>query len=110
MLGTASQIMMKFVAGNLQAQPFGAAWMLAAGACPYLWATLALEILNFSVWMAILRRHALSIAFLLSSITYVSVALAGVWLFREPVGALQAAGMVVILIGILLMGHFSVSR
>jgi len=104
-LSTAGQVTMKLAAGALQTQPFGLGWMLAAAACPYVWMVLALEALNFIVWMDILKRHALGIAFPLSSIAYVSIVLASRWLFHEPIEALQMAGMTLILIGILLMGR-----
>ena len=51
-------------------------------------------------WLFVLRVAPLSRAYLLSSLTYVLVPLASVYVFGEQVRRLHAVGMVLIIIGI----------
>jgi drug/metabolite transporter (DMT)-like permease len=54
-------------------------------------------------WLYVLRVAPLSRAYLLSSLTYVLVPLAGVYLFHEPVRRPHVIGMVLILVGVALL-------
>jgi multidrug transporter EmrE-like cation transporter len=58
-------------------------------------------------WLYVLRVAPLSRAYLLSSLTYVLVPLAGVYVFGEQLRRLHAVGMVLILTGVacLLVGE-----
>ncbi len=51
-------------------------------------------------WLYVLRVAPLSRAYLLSSLTYVLVPLAGVYVFGEPLRRPHAVGMVLILVGV----------
>ena len=51
-------------------------------------------------WLYVLQVAPLSRAYLLSSLTYVLVPLAGVYLFGEQLRRLHALGMVLILVGV----------
>jgi len=51
-------------------------------------------------WLYVLRVAPLSRAYLLSSLTYVLVPLAGVYIFGEQLRRLHAVGMVLILVGV----------
>lgn len=51
-------------------------------------------------WLYVLRVAPLSRAYLLSSLTYVVVPLAGVYVFGERLRLLHAVGMVLILAGV----------
>jgi undecaprenyl phosphate-alpha-L-ara4N flippase subunit ArnE len=51
-------------------------------------------------WLYVLRVAPLSRAYLLSSLTYVLVPLAGVYVFGEPLRRLHAVGMLLILAGV----------
>ena len=51
-------------------------------------------------WLYVLRVAPLSRAYVLSSLTYVLVPLAGVYIFGEQLRRLHAVGMVLIVIGI----------
>lgn len=104
-LNTASQVVMKLAAGLLRDYPFGMAWLVKAAASPYIWAMLACEGINFILWLAILKRHTLTIAFPLSGITYALVLAASWAILQEPVHILQLLGTALILFGIVLMGQ-----
>ena len=54
-------------------------------------------------WLYVLRVAPLSRAYLLSSLTYVLVPLAGVFLFHEPVRRPHVIGMILILVGVALL-------
>ena len=51
-------------------------------------------------WLYVLRVAPLSRAYLLSSLTYVLVPLAGVYIFGERIPRLHGVGMVLIIIGV----------
>jgi drug/metabolite transporter (DMT)-like permease len=51
-------------------------------------------------WLYVLRVAPLSRAYLLSSLTYVLVPLAGVYVFGEQIRRLHAVGMVLIILGV----------
>jgi drug/metabolite transporter (DMT)-like permease len=51
-------------------------------------------------WLYVLQVAPLSRAYLLSSLTYVLVPLAGVWVFGENLRGLHIAGMILILAGV----------
>jgi len=104
LLTAVSQIAVKLAAGALAGEPFGLTWLRMAAESPYIWLFLACEIVNFAVWLAILKRHALSVAFSLSSIGYVSVLLASWLFFHEPMQTLQLTGAAIILAGIIVIG------
>jgi multidrug transporter EmrE-like cation transporter len=51
-------------------------------------------------WLYVLRVAPLSRAYLLSSLTYVLVPLAGVYVFGEQIRRMHAVGMVLIILGV----------
>lgn len=51
-------------------------------------------------WLYVLRVAPLSRAYLLSSLTYVLIPLASLWIFGEQLRRLHAVGMVLILLGV----------
>ena len=105
LITTLTQLALKWSADALAPFPFGISWLAAAGACPYIWLAIACEAVNFAAWLAILKRHALNIAFPLSSIGYISVLLASWWVLKEPMQPLQLFGAATILVGIAILGY-----
>jgi multidrug transporter EmrE-like cation transporter len=104
LFNTLNQVAMKLTAGAVADTPFGVEWLLTAAHSPYIWMSFACELVNFVVWMEILKRHSLSQAFPLTGITYVSLMLTSWFLFHEPMHAQQLLGILVIIAGIMLMG------
>ena len=75
-------------------------FLLAAAREPRVLAGLASWVFSTICWLYVLRATPLSRAYLLSSLTYVLVPLAGVHVFGEQFRRLHAVGMVLILLGV----------
>ncbi len=101
---TLNQVAMKLTAGAVKDQPFGVSWFLDAVQCPYIWMSFACEIVNFAVWLAILKRHHLSEAFPLTAISYAALLFTSWAYFHEPMQFQQVVGVGVIMAGIALLG------
>ena len=101
---TLNQVAMKLTAGVVKDQPFGVAWLLDAAQCPYIWMSLACEVINFAVWLAILKHHRLSEAFPLTAISYAALMLTSWAFFHEPLVLRQVVGVGIIMAGIALLG------
>ena len=95
---------MKLTAGAVKGQPFGTAWLWDAAQSPFIWMSFACEIVNFAVWMAILKRHDLSHAFPLTAVSYAALMLTSWGFFHEPMMVRQVLGVVIIMMGIALLG------
>ena len=75
-------------------------FLLAAARDVHVVAGLAAWIASTVCWLYVLRAAPLSRAYGLSSLTYLLVPLASVYLFGEQVRRLHVAGMVLIVIGV----------
>ena len=104
LFNTLNQVAMKLTAGSVKDQPFGLDWLLDAVQCPYIWMSFACEVINFALWLAILKRHNLSEAFPLTSISYAALMFTSWFFFHEPMHWQQLAGVTVIMAGIALLG------
>ena len=70
---------------------------------PWFVGSIACDAANLLLWLAILRRHDLSLAVPLSSVTYFTVLLAAGLLLHEPISAPQLAGLMLVGIGLTLV-------
>jgi multidrug transporter EmrE-like cation transporter len=57
------------------------------------------------VWLAVLSRTEVSVAYPLSSLGYVATAIAAWYLFAEPLTAARIAGIFVIIVGVYLVAR-----
>lgn len=102
---SAGQIATKVGGDRLGEMSFGAQWLLAVAASPWIWLAIACYIGAFFAWMLILRRSSLSLAFPLSSLVFV-VVLLGSWLgLGEQISLLHWVGVAVIIGGIALLAE-----
>ena len=102
---SAGQIATKVAGDHLADMNFGGQWLLAVAASPWIWLAIACYIGAFFVWMLILRRSSLSLAFPLSSLVFV-VVLLGSWLgLGEQISLLHWVGVAVIIGGIALLAE-----
>jgi multidrug transporter EmrE-like cation transporter len=95
----AGQILLKSGARHLSALD-GRGFLLAAARDGRVLAGVAAWVASTVCWLYVLRVAPLSRAYLLSSLTYVLVPLAGVLAFGEQIRRLHALGMVLILVGV----------
>ncbi|MBK5536794.1 EamA family transporter [Pseudomonas sp. TH05] len=102
---SAGQIATKVAGDQLGQMDFTLQWLLAVAANPGILLAIACYIGAFFVWMLILRRSSLSLAFPLSSLVFV-VVLLGSWLgLGEQISLLHWVGVLVIIGGIALLAE-----
>ena len=102
---TATQVAFKVAAEILGAGAFDTAWVASAVTSPSVWCAVGLYLATFVTWMRILEHMELSRAFPLTAMTYVTVPLAGWFLFQETPTASQVGGIALIVAGVLLVGR-----
>lgn len=86
----------------------GGRWLAAYGVAvlraPWLWAGIAVYALELVVWLAILERAPLSLAFPIASLNYCGVTVASRFLLNERVGKRRWAGAALITLGVVIVG------
>jgi multidrug transporter EmrE-like cation transporter len=101
-LNTAAQFVLKAGAQQLS-QLAGVHWtqlMLSAAFSPYIITGLALYFASFGLWIAVLAKLDVSVAYPLLSLGYVLAAVvAYVWL-KEPITANKAIGIALVVAGV----------
>ncbi|MHC8324213.1 DMT family transporter [Pseudomonas sp. GB2N2] len=102
---SAGQIATKVGGDQLGQMDFNLTWLMAVAVNPGVWVAILCYIGAFFVWMLILRRSSLSLAFPLSSLVFVGVLL-GSWLgLGEHISVLHWTGVAVIMGGIALLAE-----
>lgn len=101
-LDVAIQVLMKLAGDRLDPIPFGTEWLNAALSSWLVWVSLVGYFATFVLWLAILHASPLSAAFPATALVYVFVPLAGWLLLNEPFSLGQAAGIALILAGVML--------
>ena len=102
---SAGQLFTKVAGDQLGPMDFSWHWLADVARNPGILAAIASYLGAFFVWMLILRRSSLSLAFPLSSLVFVAVLL-GSWLgLGEHISALHWVGVVVIIGGIALLAE-----
>ena len=102
---SAGQIATKVGGDQLGQMDFNLQWLAAVAVNPGVLMAIACYIGAFFVWMLILRRSSLSLAFPLSSLVFV-VVLLGSWLgLGEQISLLHWVGVFVIIGGIALLAE-----
>lgn len=71
-----------------------------------LWMGISVLLLGLAMllWLAILQRVAVSVAYPMLSLNFILVALAARWLWQEAISVRQSVGIVLIVLGVILMG------
>ncbi|KRP46459.1 EamA-like transporter family protein [Pseudomonas libanensis] len=102
---SAGQLFTKVAGDQLGQMDFTWQWLADVARNPGILAAIASYLGAFFVWMLILRRSSLSLAFPLSSLVFVAVLL-GSWLgLGEHISLLHWVGVVVIVAGIVLLAE-----
>lgn len=102
---TATQLAFKGAAEAIGDIPLGLDFLVAAAGTAFAWLAVGLYLATYVLWMLVLRNTALSRAFPLTALSYVSVPLFAWLAFGEAVDARTAAGIALILVGVALVGH-----
>jgi drug/metabolite transporter (DMT)-like permease len=72
---------------------------------PWLWVGVIFYLVNFFLWITLLSRVDLSVAFPLSSLTYIIVPILAVAFLQEKVHFVRWAGILFIIIGVSIAGR-----
>ncbi|MBI5837824.1 MAG: EamA family transporter [Candidatus Eisenbacteria bacterium] len=81
------------------------AGVLRVMAQPLFWAGLALTGMASVVWLGVLSRLSLSVAYPLLSLSYVLMLFAARWLYKEPITWPKLAGVLLVCCGVALLGR-----
>ncbi|MGJ7494976.1 hypothetical protein ACSFA8_07870 [Variovorax sp. RT4R15] len=102
-----SQLLVKHAVTQIAAREPALAgwhWMLAALLSPGVLAAVVIQGIGFAVWVVVVSRVKLGVAFAISgSVFYVLLALLGWWLYGDKLAAGQWIGLVLISVGVLMI-------
>ena len=102
-LDTTAQLLFKLAAQNLGYPEVSWRWLHMIAQSAVFWLAALLLTLTFPIWMLILRRSQLNLAFPATALTYVGVIGGSQLLFGESINAVQYAGIVLIVVGVALL-------
>jgi drug/metabolite transporter (DMT)-like permease len=100
---TFAQISLKFAATGTGDKSQLVDWLATLASNGWFQASIAADVINFFVWMSILRRHELSLAVPLSSFCYFTIVAFSTLVLHETVSPLQLLGLAVVGAGIILV-------
>lgn len=104
LVDTATQMAFKVAADAIGDVPLGLDFVARmAGTCAA-WLAIALYLATYVLWMLVLKDTALSRAFPLTALSYVTVPVLGWLAFGERVGLTTATGIALIIGGVALIG------
>lgn len=89
--------------GTLFHQTEGLNSVLRIATQPYIMSGIALYILSMGVWIVVLSKLPVSVAYPLLSIGYVVTAIFGYFLFGESISIAKIVGITVIIIGVVIL-------
>lgn len=101
-LNTAAQFILKAGAQRLS-QMAGEHWsqvVLGAAFSPYILAGLAIYVASFGLWVAVLAKLDVSVAYPMLSLGYVLAALVAYFWLQEPITANKAVGILLVVAGV----------
>lgn len=76
-------------------------------ATPWIWAGFIVITINFFLWMLVLAKVDLSVAFPVGSTSFLFVPLASIFLLHENIGLLRWLGVILIVSGVILISKSS---
>ena len=104
---TAAQLLFKLAAQSLDYPEVSWRWLHMIAQSGAFWLAALCLVLTFVVWMLILRRSQLNLAFPATALTYVGVIGGSQLVFSESINALQYAGIALIVVGVALLRRSS---
>lgn len=104
---TAGQTMLKTGLNKVTARGIHGALavLVAAAGQPFIWGGLALFVGSVLLWMIALSRVELSWGYPLLGLSYVTVTLVGVFVFKEHLGIQRALGTSLVILGAFLVAR-----
>ncbi len=101
---TGTQIAFEATSRAIGDLPLGALFLQAVATTPAAWVAALLYFATYAAWILILKFSSLGKAFPLTTLSYVTVPLAGWLIFNQGVGLVPAIGIGLILAGVWLIG------
>lgn len=77
--------------------------VLRAATQPFIVAGVSCYVLSMAIWLAVLSRLPVSVAYPLLSIGYIITAVFGFFLFGESLGVVKIVGIIIIIIGVIVL-------
>jgi len=102
-LDTTAQLLFKLAAQSLGHPEVSLRWLHMIAQSAVFWAAAMCLVLTFPIWMLILRRSQLNLAFPATALTYLGVIGGSQLVFGESIDTVQYAGIVLIVIGVALL-------
>ena len=100
---SAAHLLFKSAATHLPEPQATLPWLLMVAQSLRFWAAVACLIVTFGLWMLVLRRAKLSLAFPVTALTFVGVIGGSMLLFHETIAPWQYAGIALIVVGVALL-------
>ena len=105
-LGVAGQLSLKQATAGVSASGgLDGAWLARVLAQPLVWLGLGLYGVSSLLWLVVLARAPLSVAYPMLSLGYVAVAILGRLLFAEALTATKVAGILLVCLGVALLAQ-----
>ena len=106
----ASQLLVKYAVTDIATRNpglKGLPWLVSAVTSPAVIGAVAVQALGFVVWVIVVSRVKLGVAFALSgAFFYLLMALSSWWLFGERLAPIQWLGIVLLTIGVMCLSQF----
>jgi len=106
-IDTLSQIFMKYASLSLSTDSFSVTWFVELLNSPFAYLAILTDITMFFCWIFILKKAKLSVAFPISSISFITILIAGSVVFHETIANEQYLGTIILLTGIYLISSSS---
>ena len=103
-LGTVTQLAFKLASKPLEKVDFGLEWLRIATGTATFAVAVACYLASFALWIVILQRTALSRAFLLTALVYVTITLGSALWLGETINLHQMFGIALVIAGVSLLG------
>jgi drug/metabolite transporter (DMT)-like permease len=100
---TLGQICMKLTSLSLDQKTLGTIWLAEMSHSPWFWSSIGFDIAGFFCWILVLKNTKISIAFPLTSVSFVAVLVASWLIFDEPITPQHYVGTLFLLFGIYLL-------
>ena len=107
LLNTAAQLLLKETMNTIGGFAFAFHNIIPIGMkiifSPYFLGGLLAYVFSMILWLLVLSRLDVTVAYPLTSIAFIFTAIAGAWFFNEPITMVRLTGIVVIIGGIYLL-------
>lgn len=102
-VSSAAQLLLKAGTNALSVSGSNSTWIIRVATQPFIWGGIACYVASMGIWILVLSRMPVSVAYPLLSIGYIITALFGYLLFGEQLGFVKIAGILIIMLGVAIL-------